>query len=188
MKSSKVSLMAMALAASLTALTFAGEASALDASKDRRGAFAGLGVGGGVAVEDGEPAGALMWDAQLGGGATNNLTLALDVDFWLQWYEHHRNFMVSPGPEVSYFIGDTGLYAQLGIGVGLKTRVFEERDIATVEDTREFDAGFDVGAAFGWEFFLSSNVALGLSIHADYVVIRPENLLMAGFSMALKYY
>jgi hypothetical protein len=180
--------MALAFAAGFAALTFAGEAGALDGAKDRRGAFAGVGVGGGGAFEDGEPAGALMWDAQLGGGATSNLTLALDVDFSLQWYEHHRNFMITPGPEVCYFFGDTGLYAGLGIGVALKTRVFEVRDAVTVEDVRKFDAGFDAGAAFGWEFFVSSNVALGLSLHADYVVIRPENLLLAGFSMTLKYY
>jgi hypothetical protein len=56
------------------------------------------------------------------------------------------------------------------------------------EDVRKFDVGFDTGAAVGWEFFASSNVAVGLNLGVDYVFVRPENLLMVGFAMTLKYY
>lgn len=189
MKTSRCLLVILTLAAGLAASTFSSGAMALDGNKDRRGAFAGIGLGGGAGFEDGDVAGSLMWDVQLGGGATQQLTLALDIDFWMQWYEGHRNFLITPGPEVSYFFGDTGLYLQLGIGMGLKTAISETTIIDDLkEDERHFDVGFDAGLAVGWEFFASSNVAVGLSLGADYVVIRPDNLLMVGFAMTLKYY
>lgn len=188
MKTSVYLLSAWSLTVGLACLGFAGSAQALDGHKDRSGAFAGIGLGGGAGLEDGEVAGSLMWDAQVGGGATPHLTLALDVDFWLQWYEDHRNFMVTPGPELSYFIGDSGVYVQFGIGMALKTRIFREQNSVVTEDVREFDVGFDMGAAVGWEFFASSNVAVGMNLGVDYVFVRPENLLMVGFAMTLKYY
>ena len=70
--------------------TLSGSAAALDSYQDRRGFFSGIGLGGGGAFQDGNPGGAMLFDFQLGGGATKNLTLALAVGIVMLW-----NFFVN---------------------------------------------------------------------------------------------
>lgn len=172
-------------------LALANPALALDSYQDRKGPFAGIGMGGGAAIQ-GDPGGAFMFDLQLGGGATRNLTLAMDVDFWIDVMEDHNNFIVSPGPEVNYFFGDTGVFVQAGIGVALATRFTPRIDdgVTPPEDKdTDFTVGLDAGLGVGWEFFVSSNIALGIAAQGGYMLLSgQEDIVNIAFNFSMKYY
>ncbi len=157
-------------------------AMALDAYQDRRGFFWGMGLGGGGAFQDGDPGGAILFDFQLGGGATKNLTLCMDIDIWFHLMDNHKNLLITPGPEVNYFFGDTGIFIRGGIGMALTTTWIDKPD-----DTK-FKIGFDGSVGAGWEFFANSNLAMGLAMEGDYVVIKGYDIISVGFSFSLKHY
>lgn len=180
---------ACVLAVTAALLTIASSASALDAYQDRRGAFAGVGLGGGAAFQGGESAGELMLDFQIGGGANQNLTFALDVDLWWQLFQDHTNFIVTPGPEVEYFFGDSGIFLRLGVAMALLTRTEDVKsEVGVTNKESTFDLGFDGTAGLGWEFFVNSNIAAGLSLDADYMVTPNDDIVSAGVTLSLTYY
>ena len=158
-------------------------ASALDGYQDRKGFFTGIGIGGGGAFQDHDPGGALLFDFQLGGGATKNLTLALDTDLWIQIMDGYKNVLLTPGPEVNYFFGDTGIFIRGGIGMAM---TFFRPEAEGVDN--DFMLGFDVSAGMGWEFFGGSDIALGFAVESDYVIIEGEDIISVGFVLSLKYY
>ena len=115
--------------------TVASPAGALDGYQDRRGLFTGIGIGGGAAFQSGEPGGALLFDLQLGGGASERLTLDLDVDFWFQSMDGYDNWLITPGPEVNFFVYD-GLFIRGAIGMALASMNPDSGDA-------DFQIGFD---------------------------------------------
>jgi hypothetical protein len=155
---------------------------ALDAAKDRQGLFWGMGFGGGGALTVPEAAmgGYILFDLQLGAGVTRNLTLSLDTDVVVMLFDARKNAVITPGPEITYVFGDTGLFVRGGLGVAMC--------IVRVGDRRDFTVGFDAGAGFGWEFFANNNLALGLALEADYIVRNGQDFSMFGFMFNLKYY
>ena len=157
-------------------------ANALDAAKDRRGLFWGMGFGGGGALTVPEAAmgGYFLFDLQLGAGVTRNLTLSLDTDVVVALFDARKNALITPGPEINYVFGDTGLFVRGGLGVAMC--------IVRVGDGRDFTIGFDAGTGFGWEFFANSNLALALAGEVDYIVRRGQDIVMFGFMFNLKYY
>lgn len=160
-------------------------AEALDAAKDRRGLFWGMGFGGNgdISIDDEtEVGGGFNFDVQLGGGATRNLTLALDVDVAGVFFEHQQNIIFCPGPEINYFFGETGIFIRVGLAAVLSLVKMDG-----VKDD-EFRAGFEVGAGVGWEFFVNSNLTLGVALELDYMVRNKNDLMMFGFMFNLKYY
>lgn len=192
---------AAAGAALAVLMTAASAASALDAYQDRRGIYAGVGLGGGAAFQDGEPGGGVLLDLQIGGGATKRITLALDVDFWFQLMDRHDNWMITPGPEVTFFITD-GLFVRAGVGMALTIiRAGDDDEISAGAHTapvqtggektweNDFTIGFDGALAVGWEFFANSNLAIGLALEGDYVsLIDHPDVIVASFGLSLKHY
>lgn len=169
-----------AAAAMALMATVAAPAGALDGYQDRRGLFTGIGLGGGAAFQDGDPGGALLLDLQLGGGATERLTLDLDVDFWFQSMENHDNWLITPGPEVNFFLYD-GLFIRGAIGMAL---TFMNPDAGDAD----FEIGFDGAVGAGWEFFAGSNLALGLCVEGDYVLLKGDDIISVGFLLSARYY
>jgi hypothetical protein len=173
-------------------VTLASPVFALDAYRDRKGLFTGAGLGGGVAVQDGEPGGEILLELAAGGGASERLTFALDLDIWFQLIDDRQNWLVVPGPELNYFLTD-GLFLRAGVGMVLAfVRGEKVDDVATpgtdVEDN-DFALGFDGSLGLGYEFFVSSNLALGLAVEGDYFLIDDhDDVLGASFSVGIRYY
>lgn len=157
-------------------------AHALDGYQDRKGPFAGFGVGGGAAVMGGEVGGEFMFDGQIGGGATRWLTFALDLDARLQMINEETNWAVVPGPEVNIFLGGN-FFIRIGVGLGF---IMPENDDTISKD---FTFAFNGNLGIGYEFFMTSNVALDLAIESDYFAIdNLDDLVTFGFTMGLRFY
>jgi len=183
----------LALVTAAVVLAWASPSMALDAHQDRRGLFSGVSLGGGAAiVPDGDTGGEILLDFQLGGGATENLTLCLDVDFAFQLLDSYQNWLVVPGPELNYFIWE-GLFVRVGFGMALTfIRGDEVQGPPTpgsdVEDN-DFTLGFDMGAGLGYEFFANSNLAMGLAAEFDYYLLdEVDDVMGVGFSFGIRYY
>jgi hypothetical protein len=193
MKPNRTTMIACSMVAFTLLLTAASSARALDAYRDRKGLFSGIGLGGGAVVSDDEAGGEFLFDLTLGGGATADLTLALDLDIRYQRFDaDRRNWMVVPGPQLDWFIAG-GLFLRAGIGLALAfVRGPEVSDVAVpgkeVEDN-DFTLGFDGSLGVGYEFFTSSNLALGVAVEGDYFVLDEiEDVFSACFSLSLRYY
>jgi hypothetical protein len=183
----------LALATAAVVLASASQSAALDAYQDRRGLFSGISMGGGAAiVPDGDTGGEILLDFQLGGGATENLTLCLDVDVMFQLFDAYQNWLVVPGPELNFFVWE-GLYLRVGFGMALTFVRGEEvqgppTPGSDVEDN-DFALGFDAGAGLGYEFFATSNLAMGLGVEFDYYLIDDhDDVMSVGFSFGIRYY
>jgi hypothetical protein len=170
-----------ALVATLFLLT-AGAANALDAAKDRRGPFWGMGLGGNgdLSIPGKDVGGGFTFDIQLGAGATRNLTLSLDVDVTGVFFESQQNIIFCPGPELNYFFGDTGLFIRAGLAAALS--------LVWTGNTNDFYGGFEAGIGFGWEFFANTDLALGIAFEADYMLRTENDIAMFGFMLNMKYY
>ena len=106
--------LALILAVTSIAMTFATSASALDAYKDRRGLFVGLNLGGGMGfsgvdeatditgLDNGQPG--LQLGGEIGGGLSKQFTGALETNWWYRKVRlgerklnhHHLNIMPAP--------------------------------------------------------------------------------------------
>ena len=181
-----------ALVAAAVIVALGAPAAALDGHQDRRGLFSGIGLGGGAALQDGQTGGEMLLELQLGGGITKRLTLALDIDVWFQLMDDHQNWMVVPGPELSIFIIG-GFFVRAGVGLAF---VFVKQD-ADVEvmtpgkdpEANDFALAFDGSVGLGYEFFVGSNLALGLAIDGDYFAIGDEeDVIGLSLSFGIRYY
>jgi hypothetical protein len=185
--------LSLALTAALTVLALASPSAALDAHQDRRGLFSGVSMGGGVAIEpEGDTGGEILLDLQLGGGATEYLTVAFDLDVWFQLLDTHQNWIVVPGPELNFFLYE-GLFVRVGFGMALTFIRGEEvqgppTPGSDVKDN-DFTLGFDAALGLGYEFFANSNLAMGLAVEADYFALDDINdVVSIGFSFGIRYY
>lgn len=163
-------------------LAVAVDAAALDGYRDRRGAFMGLGVGGGAAVQDGEIGGEAGFDLEIGGGAAKWLALALDLDTRMQHVAGYTNWMFVPGAQIDFIVLNA-LVLSAGAGIAF---VFPDEELTPDDD---FTMGFDVMAGLGYEFFVGSDVAIGLGIEADYFAIDGmEDAFAVGLWLGFRYY
>lgn len=183
----------VAAAVVLLAAALAVPARALDAYQDRRGIFSGIGLGGGGAfpVNGDDPGGAVLLDFQIGGGATQNLTFDFDIDLTFQLLDARKDLLVTPGPELNYFFGKTGLFVRAGIGMALDFGWIDApRDVPNFDRKEESDfrIGFEAAAGLGWEFFANANLAVGLWVEGDYVVLPDDDVAGVTFAVTLKYY
>jgi hypothetical protein len=139
-------------------------------------------MGGGLVFEGTDPGGGAVLDVQLGGGATRNLTLAMDVDFWFQADKDDVRFLINPGPELTYFFGETGLFIRPSIAAAL-VMVWPDGD------DFDFRGGFDIGFGFGWEFFINASVAMGLTMEGEYMILPgADDIAGVSFLFTLKRY
>jgi len=140
----------------------------------------GFGGGGAVAIPAGEAGGDIVFDLQLGAGATRHLTVDFDIDIYTILFNGERNVIINPGPELSYFFGETGIFLRGGLGAAM--------NVIRVGNASEFEIGFDVNAGVGWEFFANNNLALGFCIEGDYIIRKMDDIAMFGFVFGLRYY
>lgn len=161
------SLMAMML------LTLSADAFALDGYQDRRGLFTGIGIGGGIGlveadnsnditgIDSGRKLG-LHLHAIVGGGATDNLIFGAEANWWIRTVQlndnalshHHMSF----NGVLEYFLFDV---FYLEGGVGLAYAIFDaERRLQDVYRYQELGVAVKAGA--GFEFFVNSQIAIGM--------------------------
>jgi hypothetical protein len=171
---------AAVLAAAL--LTVAFDAAALDGYRDRKGAFMGLGVGGGAAVQSGEVGGEAGFDLEVGGGAAKWLTLSLDLDTRMQHVSGYTNWMFVPGVQVDFIVLNA-LILSAGVGIAF---VFPDEELMPDDD---FTMGFDGMVGLGYEFFVGSDVAIDLELEGDYFALdNMDDVFAVGFWLGFRYY
>lgn len=177
----------------------AGQASALDAYKDRRGLFAGLNIGGGAGfagidnvneltgLEENRQMG-LHLGAEVGGGLSKRLTGALEGNWWIRTVRlnnhsldhQHLSFM----PVGRFFIYD-GL--NVGLGVGLAYAVFDtERD--GVETYRYREMGLAAKLGVGYEYFINGTIAVGLDVNYTRHLYNRADFDTLGANITFRWY
>ena len=162
----------------LMLLTISTNAFALDGYQDRRGLFAGLGIGGGVGLvesdnesdtttglDNGRKLG-MHLHAIIGGGVTDNLVFGGEANWWIRTVQLGDNKLshnhMSFNGVLEYFLLDT-IY--LEVGAGLAYAIFDaERQNGDVFRYQEL--GLAVKGGAGFEFFVNSQIAMGM--HANY--------------------
>lgn len=189
----------IAAAVVLGALCVSSNAFALDAYQDRRGLFAGVGLGGGpgaasvdnvadiTGLDDGRQMG-LHFNVLVGGGITERLTGAAEASWWIRTVQlgerhldhQHFSFM----PVVSFFLFE-GLH--LKGGAGLAYASFDaERSGVSVHHYREMGLAAKAGA--GWEFFLNGTVAAGVDLTYTRHFYGGANFDTVNGALTLKWY
>lgn len=160
--------------AALATLGVSANAFALDGYQDRRGVFAGLGLGGGVGLvqtdESGETTGidggrklGMHMSAMFGGGATKNLVIAGEANWWARSVyidddslrHHHLSFNA-----VANLFLFNGFY--LEGGGGLAYAIFDAQRAESSYRYQELGLALKGGA--GVEFFLNSQIAMGMRV------------------------
>ena len=147
------------------------DAFALDAYKDRRGIFFGLGLGGGIGavanppgevtgIQDGEMG--LATQLTLGSGIWKSLTFGGQFNWWVRTVDvndqslvhHHLNFLATG----SFFPLDF-LYATAGFGMAY---AIYDSSVGgfNVREYRELGIAARIGA--GMEFWVNGQVATGI--------------------------
>jgi hypothetical protein len=173
-------LSAAALAVALLAAAF--DAAALDAYRDRKGAFLGLGVGGGAAIQGGDVGGEAGFDLEIGGGAAKWLTLSLDLDTRMQHVSGYTSWMFVPGAQLDIILLNA-VILEGGVGIAF---VFPDEALKPEDD---FAMGFDGMLGLGYEFFVGSNVAIDLTLEGDVIAIDGmDNAYTVGIWLGFRYY
>ena len=158
------------------------DASALDGYRDRKGAFMGVGVGGGAAIQGGEVGGEAGFDLEVGGGAAKWLTLSLDLDTRMQRVSDYTNWMFVPGVQVDFFILDA-LILSAGVGIAF---VFPDEELMPDDD---FAMGLNGMLGLGYEFFVGSNVAIDIGLEGDlFAIDGMDNSFAVGIWLGFRYY
>ena len=105
----------------------------------------------------------------------------MDIDFWLHALDSSNKFLMVPGPELTYFFGETGVFIRVGFGAGLSF-------IWPETGSYNFKAGFDASLGTGWEFFINSSLTMGIALEGDYIVISGDDLASVSVMFTLKRY
>ncbi len=163
---------AMTIALVALFMLIASDAFALDAYKDRRGLFAGIGLGGGYGSANVDPGNeltgleerdvGLAMRLEVGGGAFQNLTISGQFNWWLRSVQmngktlshDHTNFLGT----VSFFPLDF-VYVTGGVGMAYSSFESEVNGIR-VRDYSELGFGLKGGA--GLEFWVNGTIAAGI--------------------------
>ena len=190
--------LALVLAVTSVATTFAADAFALDAYKDRRGIFFGLNLGGGMGfsgvdeatditgLSDGQPG--LQLGGEIGGGMSKAFTGALEMNWWYRKVRlgerklnhHHLSLM----PTLRYFIFD-GLHA--GAGAGFAYASFDTERLG--RETYSYrETGVAVKAEAGYEFFLNGTIAAGVDLSYTHHFYSHANFDTVGMVVTVRWY
>ncbi|MCA9543088.1 MAG: outer membrane beta-barrel protein [Myxococcales bacterium] len=187
------------LIAGLVALLLVGLAApawALDAYRDRRGLYYGLGIGGGnvTSKTDGsEGDGTLGFNirGRLGGGVSQQLTLDGELGMNL----HSEEF--AGGAEVSrqlytmyvganfYPLKDTGLYLR---GMGGMAVASVTVDIPGLGSDSKSETGLGLGAGAGFEFFVNADLAIGVGADYQWISIEDTDINMLSVGVNANWY
>lgn len=163
----------LATATAVMLLLIASDAFALDAYKDRRGVFFGLGLGGGIGgaevdpineltgFEDGREMG-FATQIEVGSGVARALTLSGQGNWWARTVQvndrsvehHHLNFM----PVARLYVLDS-IYGTAGFGLGYA--IFDS--VVSGRETKHYqEMGVATKLGAGMEFWVNGTVAMGL--------------------------
>lgn len=170
------------LAAMIVALglcVVATNASALDSAYSRKGPFGGVGLGGGAALVSDDVAGDLGLSLQVGVGANEKMTVALNLDTRLQIGNEMVMGTIVPGPRVTFFL-NKNFYIQSGIGLafGISSEP-EDKNVI----------GLNIGANVGYEYFANTNLAAYFSAGAEYYLLNAaDDLITFGIALGIRYY
>lgn len=178
MKDNRLARTVVALLVASFVLLAASSAFALDGYANRKGLFAGIGLGGGVGgvdlqegegqagFEDGRLPGFYL-NAMLGGGVNENIIMGVQGNWWgrtvtktsvegnTHSWEHHHSSLLAAGD----FFLIKGLY--LEVGGGLAYSAFEgTRDGV---DREHNEMGFAIKGGAGFEYFINGTHAIGFN-------------------------
>ncbi|MBN2342109.1 MAG: hypothetical protein JXX29_11090 [Deltaproteobacteria bacterium] len=172
----------MVLGFTATLLMAAQSAMALDAAYSRKGPFTGIGFGGGGAVimnEDTAGAGDLALNLQLGLGASEKLTVSLNLDNRLQIGNDLAQGMIVPGPRFAIFLSKN-LYISAGVGLALAISAEPNNDNAV---------GMDAGLSVGYEHFVNTNIAAYISGGVEYFLLNEaSDTMVFMLGLGIRYY
>jgi len=161
--------------AALLVLAFASGAEALDAYQDRTGFFFGLGGQGGVAISNGDAGFGAGGGFMLGGGATQDFTIEVDVNC-LYLSVGDGAVTLLGGPRAAYFVWE-GLYVRAGADFGWLHA--GKLDVMT--------AAPKVGV--GYEVFFDANWAGGLGLDYEHLFLFDDpDIDLVGMSLEIRYY
>ncbi len=161
--------------AALLVLAVSSGARALDGYQDRTGFFFGLGGQGDMAIASGEMGFGGGGGFMLGGGATQDFTIEVDVNC-LYLTPGSGALTLLGGPRAAYFVWQ-GLYLRVGVDFGWIHN--SDIDVMTVAPK----------AGVGYEFFFDANWAgsLGLDYEHLFLINDPDFDLVA-LSLEFRYY
>jgi hypothetical protein len=153
---------------------------ALEGYQDRRGFFAGAGIGGGGVMDQKDQKFGIRGQLNFGGGVSQDMLLDLVMGFWHFSLDKKANFIFTPGIEMSYFV-HRNLFLKLGVSMGWRT--WEENK----KDKSKLGMGFGLGT--GAEFFMSSSTAFGVGLDYKYHVYPDiPDLHFIGLNANIKWY
>lgn len=150
----------------------ASDAFALDAYKDRRGIFAGIGLGGGFGSAEVDPGNeltgleerdvGLAMRLEVGGGAMQNLIVSGQFNWWLRSVQmndktlshNHTNFLGN----VAFFPLDF-LYVTGGVGMAYSSF---DSDVNGIDIRDYSELGFALKGGAGVEFWVNGTIAAGI--------------------------
>lgn len=162
----------VAIATLIVASLFTADAFALDAYKDRRGIFAGVGLGGGFGSAEVDPGeeltgleereAGLALRLEVGGGAMQSLIISGQFNWWLRSVEandktlshNHTNFLGN----VAFFPLDF-LYVTGGVGMAYSSF---DVDVGGIDIRDYSEIGFAMKGGVGAEFWVNGTIATGL--------------------------
>ena len=146
---------------------------AIDGYKDRRGAFFGVGLGGGpgavhvqddaftTGLDDGGQLG-LHLNAIAGGGVTENITFGAELNTWIRTVNvqgnslNHQQWSLLAASDFFLF---EGFFVGAGLGLGYG---FSDAASDGVQTRRYQEMGLAFKGTTGYEFFVNGTVAMGL--------------------------
>jgi len=159
----------------LFVLFLASSAHALDAYKDRRGFFAGFGGAGGVAFQGDENGFGGGGGLYLGGGATQDFTIEVDIDVMYYTLDPGALTLMA-GPRAAYFVWE-GLYLRPGVDFGW----FHTEDVD--------DMGIGAEFGIGYEVFFNSDAAGSLGLKYEHIfIIDDPDIDMVGMTAEIRWY
>lgn len=185
-----------ALLTALCVLGIASQALALDGYRDRRGLFYGLGLGGGSFQTDADNAESSLGfhlRGRVGGGINERVTL----DGELGWRFHSEETNVGIGKITldydiitayiggSFFVFD-GLYIRAMGGLAHLVVGAESTGGLTAEDHSE--TGLGLGAGAGYEFFATSDLAIGIGADFQLLMFDDTDANLINFGVQATWY
>ncbi len=187
-----------ALLAALMVIGLAGEAFALDGYRDRKGMYYGLSLGGGSAKADTDGADSKLGihlRGRVGGGINKHVTL----DGELGWRYQSTDEDVGLGELTvteqfltmyvggSFFVFD-GLYVRAFGGLAhLIVSVDFDGGIINGYDDDSY-TGLGMGAGLGYEFFASSDLAIGIGADVQQQIYDDASITQFNFGVSANWY
>lgn len=170
----------VAAAVLVTVLTSASAAFALDGYHDRRGLYGGVTVNGAFASGIlNETAGGFGVGLQLGGGASDWVTLGAALDlYWFPSETVGEPVVFRPAIQAMFFF-PPGLFVDLSAGLAWWN--FRGGDNLPLKN--DSDTGFSAAAGIGYEFWIAAAQALSITAAYDFTYLpdldEPTHLVTA---------